>query len=62
MEWCRVNGRGEIEYINWDVAEQLAERHRNNETRGIDTAIATLAVAIREYVLRTTVPKIPGSK
>lgn len=56
-EWCRLNAEGEIERIDWDEAERLAEMQRSGSRRDDGTAIASLAVAVREYVLRT--PTVP---
>lgn len=52
-EWCRLNPQGEIEFIDWDEAERLGELHRSGQRRDDNTAIASLALAVREYVLWT---------
>lgn len=58
MEWCRVNANSEIESIDWDEAERLAEQQRSGERRDDNTAIASLAVAVRDYVLSVQKPII----
>lgn len=57
-EWCRINAAGELEFIDWDEAERLAECHRSGKCRDENTAIASLAVAVREYILRIETPTI----
>ena len=57
-EWCRINAAGELEFIDWDEAERLAECHRSGKHRDENTAIASLAVAVREYLLRIEKPTI----
>lgn len=56
-EWCRINANTEIEHIDWDEVERLAERHRAGIERNDNTAIGSLAIALREYILRA--PNIP---
>lgn len=58
-EWAKVAPDGSLEYIDWDVAERLAELHRSGVLRTDATSIASLAVAVRECVLRCEKQKMP---
>ena len=58
QEWCRIDPKGNLAFINWDVAEQLAEDNRTGKRRDEATAVASLAVAVRDYVLSVPAPKI----
>ena len=58
--WCRITSKGEIEFIDWNVAEQLAHDCLVKKQFSHEGASAVMAVAVRDYVLHTTMPDTSG--
>lgn len=59
--WIAIAPDGRIEFLDWDVAERLVEMHRAGARRDMVTAVAVLAIGIREMVLAPAAPAIPHS-
>ena len=57
--FCCVTNDGKLEFMDWGVAEGLAEQHRVGQRRDVVTATAMLAVAVREHVLHAQFPDKP---
>src|SRR6185503_3650699 len=55
-KWLKIGADGFIEHIDWDEAEWLADEHSSKRREDQSTAIASLALAVREYLLRTPTP------
>jgi hypothetical protein len=61
--WCKISPDGVIEYIDWDEAELIIEQVKaSKQPYNIVFSCASLAIAIREYVLNATVPEFPKKK
>lgn len=56
--WAKLDQQGNLLMIDWDAAERLAELHRAKRRQDDVTAIACLAIAVREHVLTTQAPTI----
>ena len=60
--WCRINADGDVEYLDWEEIERMAEGHRlltkgmviNAELSPMQMGvIARLCIAIRESILNS---------
>lgn len=50
--WCKINEKGELEYIDWEVAERLAGQFDavSPEKRNEQMLMCKLAVLVRDSV------------
>lgn len=68
-KWLAIDRDGNITFVDWDRAELMAEQCRKISSTGIAQidgitmcAIASVAVGVRDYVLKSTIPLTKGDK